>query len=90
MRLTNRAPRRAHPCTLQAVGRRTWRTDERRVRRGPPPSVPSHLVALDWLECGDSEGDLTEWSDRSLLDLSADDLQIERPIAAKHCGGNVY
>jgi integrase len=52
-----------------------------------------HTFAHDWLEGGGSEGDLMRlmgWSDRSMLDLYAEDLQVERAIAAKRKRGNIY
>jgi hypothetical protein len=33
---------------------------------------------------------LMSWSDRSMLDLYAEDLQVERAIAAKRKRGNIY
>lgn len=39
---------------------------------------------------GGSEGDLMRWSDRSMLDRHAEDLQVERVIAAKRKHGNIY
>ena len=33
---------------------------------------------------------LMGWSDRSMLDLYAEDLQVERAIAAKRKRGNLY
>jgi integrase/recombinase XerD len=52
-----------------------------------------HTFAHDWLEGGGAEGDLMRlmgWSDRSMLDLYAEDLQVERAIAAKRKRGNIY
>lgn len=52
-----------------------------------------HTFAHDWLEGGGTEGDLMRlmgWSDRSMLDLYAEDLQVERAIAAKRKRGNLY
>jgi site-specific recombinase XerD len=52
-----------------------------------------HTFAHDWLEGGGSEGDLMRlmgWTDRSMLDLYAEDLQVERAIQAKRKRGNIY
>jgi integrase/recombinase XerD len=52
-----------------------------------------HTFAHDWLEGGGSEGDLMRlmgWTDRSMLDLYAEDLQVERAIEAKRRRGNIY
>ncbi len=51
-----------------------------------------HTFAHDWLEGGGFEGDLMRlmgWTDRSMLDLYAEDLQVERAIAAKRKRGNI-
>lgn len=52
-----------------------------------------HTFAHDWLEGGGSEGDLMRlmgWTDRSMLDLYGEDLQVERAIEAKRRRGNLY
>jgi len=57
------------------------------------PHQYRHTFAHDWLEGGGSEGDLMRlmgWTDRSMLDLYAEDLQVERAIEAKRRRGNIY
>jgi len=57
------------------------------------PHQYRHTFANDWLEGGGSEGDLMRlmgWTDRSMLDLYAEDLQVERAIEAKRRRGNIY
>jgi site-specific recombinase XerD len=52
-----------------------------------------HTFANDWLEGDGSEGDLMRlmgWSDRSMLDLYAEDLQMHRAIQAKRRRGDLY
>jgi site-specific recombinase XerD len=52
-----------------------------------------HTFANDWLEGDGSEGDLMRlmgWSDRSMLDLYAEDLQMHRAIQAKRHRGDLY
>jgi integrase len=57
------------------------------------PHQYRHTFAHDWLGGGGSEGDLMRlmgWTDRSMLDLHAEDLQVERAIEAKRRRGNIY
>jgi integrase/recombinase XerD len=49
--------------------------------------------ANDWLSGGGAEGDLMRlmgWTDRSMLDRYAQDLQVQRAIEAKRRRGNIY
>ena len=49
--------------------------------------------ANDWLAGGGAEGDLMRlmgWTDRSMLDRYAEDLQVQRAIEAKRKRGNIY
>jgi len=49
--------------------------------------------ANDWLAGGGAEGDLMRlmgWTDRSMLDRYAQDLQVQRAIEAKRRRGNIY
>jgi integrase/recombinase XerD len=49
--------------------------------------------ANDWLAGGGAEGDLMRlmgWTDRSMLDRYAEDLQVQRAIEAKRRRGNIY
>ena len=53
----------------------------------------SHSFANDWLAGDGSEGDLMRlmgWTDRSMLDLYAEDMQLQRAIQAKRCRGDLY
>jgi site-specific recombinase XerD len=52
-----------------------------------------HTFANDWLEGGGAEGDLMRlmgWEDRSMLDLYAKDMQVQRAIQAKRRRGDLY
>jgi integrase len=52
-----------------------------------------HTFANDWLEGEGSEGDLMRlmgWTDRSMLDLYAEDLQDHRAVQAKRRRGDMY
>ena len=73
----------------QMLNRRAEQAGYEAVR----PHQFRHTFAHDWLEGGGTEGDLMRlmgWSDRSMLDLYAEDLQVERAIAAKRKRGNIY
>jgi integrase len=57
------------------------------------PHMWRHTFANDWLEGGGSEGDLMRlmgWTDRSMLDLYAQDMQLQRAIQAKRRRGDLY
>jgi hypothetical protein len=61
-------------------------------RHADPFSMRATMLSTS-LEGGGAEGDLMRlmgWSDRSMLDLYAEDLQVERAIAAKRKRGNIY
>jgi site-specific recombinase XerD len=52
-----------------------------------------HTFANDWLAGDGAEGDLMRlmgWTDRSMLDLYAEDMQLQRAIAAKRRRGDLY
>ena len=52
-----------------------------------------HTFANDWLAGDGSEGDLMRlmgWTDRSMLDLYAKDMQMQRAIQAKRRRGDLY
>jgi site-specific recombinase XerD len=52
-----------------------------------------HTFANDWLASDGSEGDLMRlmgWTDRSMLDLYAEDMQMQRAIQAKRRRGDLY
>ena len=52
-----------------------------------------HTFANDWLAGDGSEGDLMRlmgWTDRSMLDLYAEDMQMQRAIQAKRRRGDLY
>lgn len=52
-----------------------------------------HTFANDWLAGDGSEGDLMRlmgWTDRSMLDLYAEDMQLQRAIQAKRRRGDLY
>lgn len=73
----------------QMLNRRADEAGYGRVR----PHQFRHTFAHDWLQGGGSEGDLMRlmgWGDRSMLDLYAEDLQVERAIEAKRRRGNIY
>jgi integrase len=52
-----------------------------------------HTLANDLLDAGTEEGDLMRimgWTDRSMVDLYAEDLQVQRAIKAKLRRGDIY
>jgi site-specific recombinase XerD len=69
----------------------------RAVQAGYEPDVHPHqfrhTFANDWPEGDGSEGDLMRlmgWTDRSMLDLYAEDMQMQRAIQAKRRRGDLY
>lgn len=81
------------PMTGSGVSQMLNRLAEEAGYEAVRPHQFRHTFAHDWLEGGGTEGDLMRlmgWSDRSMLDLYAEDLQVERAIAAKRKRGNLY
>jgi site-specific recombinase XerD len=69
------------------------RADEAGYDPDVHPHQFRHTFAHDWLDSGRSEGDLMRlmgWTDRSMLDLYAEDLQVQRAISAKQRAGDLY
>ncbi|MCW2929727.1 MAG: xerC2 [Actinomycetia bacterium] len=64
-----------------------------RVRPNTLSAERRHTFANDWLADGGSEGDLMRlmgWTDRSMVDRYAADMQDQRAFEAKRRRGDLY